>query len=287
MDKSASETNTPPLLDVPAELDKLRSEISLQKEFADLRKELADLRLEVTLELRHFKWVAWTASVLGALLVGVAGFVGIKAWTDLTGTVQRAYEKQLGELGERYSNISRGFSLADSGRFQDAVPYLLPLFETNPYDDPVVRTLLRSLLSMEDCETGARVVAQVKKNEKRFMNFKDPFIYNIAGAIIRDCSTLDPASIKESREMSELTLKRLAADDRDRRHALYSMFVIGFITGDQKVAERYLREAVSIDGTFLGDPPTDELWMKQLSKQRGTAQKELAAIWKRVVKQGK
>ena len=93
-------------------LDDVRAELIRLKEDLDVQKEIAALRMEVTLQLSYFKWAAGTAAVV----LGVISFFGFRVWSDLTASARKASEKQIGEMRERYSNLSRGFSLVDSGR---------------------------------------------------------------------------------------------------------------------------------------------------------------------------
>lgn len=135
-------------------LDNIQSQLAQLKSSLDLQKEIASLRAEVTLQLSHYKWVAWTAGTI----LAVVGFFGVKAWNDLTGSAQKLYEKQLVEMQERYSNLSRGFSLVDSGRTRAAIPDSVPLYEANRYDEPVVRALLYALIDLNECQEGLRRV---------------------------------------------------------------------------------------------------------------------------------
>ena len=147
------ETPEPSLTSIQAELAQLKSTL-------DLQKEMATLRAEVTLQLSHYKWMAWTASAI----LAVAGFFGFKAWKDLTGSAQKLYEKQLVEMRDRYSNLSRGFIFVDSGRTTQAIPYLMPLYEGDHYDEPVVRSLLFALIDINDCQEGLRRVRELRQD---------------------------------------------------------------------------------------------------------------------------
>jgi hypothetical protein len=228
--------------------------------------------------------VAWTAGTI----LAVVGFFGVKAWTDLTGSAQKLYEKQLVEMQERYSNLSRGFSLVDSGRTRDAIPYLVPLYEANHYDEPVVHSLLFALIDLNECQEGLRRVRELRQDEPRFLRLKDPHIYHQAGVLLRDCSIDNSQAIEEARTLFELSLKRSSADDIDRRFPLYGLFTYYFIRHDLKTAERYLREASGIQEDFLSaEAPIDEPWVKALRQRNDPIEKELKPLWSRIIKQGK
>lgn len=264
--------------------DDVRMELSRLRKDLDVQKELAALRMEVTLQLSYFKWAAWT---VGACLA-VLGFLGVKAWTDLTGSAQKLYEKQLGEMQERYSNLSRGFSLVDSGRTQQAMPYLTPLYEANRYDDPVVRALLYALHDLNDCQEGLRRVKELRQDEARFLRFKDPHIFNFAGIFLRDCSSDNRQALEEARQLFELILKRQSADDPERRFGLYSLFTYHAILGNLQAAESYLQNASSIQEDY---PPMDGMrtdpWFKALRQRDDSLAKKLESLWSRVMKQRK
>jgi hypothetical protein len=263
--------------DIGAELSRLKKDL-------DVQKEIAALRMEVTLQRSYFKWVAWTAGICLAVL----GFFGFKAWTDLTTSAQTLYEKQLLEMQDRYSNLSRGFSLVDSGRSRDAIPYLVPLYDANHYDEPVVSALLFALMDINDCQEGLRRLKELRQDEARFLRLQDPIIYHSAGVLLRDCSSDDTQALEEARNLFELSLKRSAADDPERRFSLYSLFTYYFIKHDLKTAERYLREASEIESDFLSaEPPLDEPWAKALLKRKDPIAKELKPLWTRIVKQQK
>jgi len=271
------ETPEPSLENIQAQLAQLKSAL-------DLQKEIATLRAEVTLQLSHYRWVAWTA---GAILT-VVGFFGVKAWNDLTGSAQKLYEKQLVEMQERYSNLSRGFSLVDSARTRDAIPYLVPLYEVNRYDEPVVRSLLFALIDLNECQEGLRRVRELRQDESRFLRLKDPQIYNQAGKLLLDCSIDDGQALEEARTLFELSLKRSSADDLERRFPLYNLFTYYFIRHDLKTAERYLQEASGIQEDFLStEAPINEWWVKALRQRKDPIEKELKPLWSRIVKQGK
>ena len=267
------ETQQPSLESIQAQLTQLKSTLELQKD-------ITALRAEVTLQLSHFKWVAWTA---GAILA-VVGFFGVKAWNDLTGSAQKLYEKQLTEMQDRYSNLSRGFSLVDSGRTTEAIPYLTPLYESNRYDDPVVRGLLFALSDIDDCEDGPRRVKEIRQDEARFLRFKDPHIFNLAGIILRDCTGGDSAVFEEARKLFDLSLKRMSADNPDRRFPLYSLFSYYFLKGDLRTAETFLRNASTIRADY---PPRegllDEPWAKKMLQRNEPHAGKLKPLLDRVL----
>ena len=264
--------------------DDLRTELIRLKRDIDVQKEVAALRMDVTLQLSYFKWVGWTAAVCLAVL----GFFGFKAWTDLTASMRMLYEKQLSDMQERYSNLSRGFSLVDSNRTQEALPYLVPLYEVNRYDEPVVRSLLFALIDLSECDEGLRRVRELRQDESRFLRLKDPQIYNQAGTLLRDCSIDNSQALEEARTLFELSLKRSSADDLERRFPLYNLFTYYFIRHDLKAAERYLREASGIKEDFLdAEAPIDERWVQALRQRNDPIEKELKPLWSRIVKQRK
>lgn len=268
------ETPQPSLESIQAELAQLKSTV-------DIQKEIATLRQEVTLQLSHFKWAAWSA---GAILA-VVGFFGVKAWSDLTGSAQKLYEKQLVEMQDRYSNLSRGFSLVDSGRTRDAIPYLTPLYEANRYDDPVVRSLLFALSDIDDCEDGLRRVKEIRQDESRFLRFKDPQIFNLTGIILLNCSEGDSVVLEEARKLFDLSLKRMSADDPDRRYPLFSLFSYYFLKGDLQTAETFLRNASTIREDY---PPQegllDEPWAKKMRQRNEPNAGKLKPLFDRVLK---
>ena len=247
-------TQQPSLESIQAQLTQLKSTL-------DLQKDIATLRAELTLQLSYFKWAAWTAGVI----LAVVGFFGVKAWNDLTGTVQRAHEKQLAEMQDRYSNLSRGFSLVDSGRTGAAIPYLIPLYEANRYDDPVVRALLFALSDLNDCEEGLRRVKEIRQDEVRFLRFKDPQIFNFTGIILRDCSVSDRTAIEEARKLFDLSLNRLSADDPERRFPLFGLFTYYLAKGDLQTAEKYLQNASTITEDY--PPPVETLLKESWAKK--------------------
>ena len=267
-------TSHPSLESIQAELDRFKSTV-------DLQKEIATLRSEVTLQLSHFKWVAWTAGAI----IAVLSFFGVKAWSDLTGSAQKLYEKQLVEMQDRYSNLSRGFSLVDSGRTKDAIPYLTPLYEANRYDDPVVRGLLFALSDIVDCDEGPKRVEEIRKDEARFLRFKDPQIFNLSGIVLRDCYSGDASMLDEARKLFEISLKHLSADDPERRYPLYSLFSYYFLRGDMQSAESYLRSASAIRedyppvGGLLEDP-----WVKDMRRRNDVNVGKLKPMFDRILK---
>lgn len=270
------ETREPSLENIQAQLAQFKSTL-------DLQKEIATLRAEVTLQLSHYKWVAWTA---GAILA-VVGFFGVKAWNDITGSAQKLYETQLVEMQERYSKLSRGFSLVDSGRTRDAIPYLVPLYEENRYDEPVVRSLLFALIALNECQEGLQRVRELRQDEPRFLRLKDPQIYNQVGELLRDCSIDNSQALEDARALFELSLKRSSADDLERRFPLYNLFTYYFIRHDLKTAEQYLREASGIQGDLAAEAPINETWVKALRQRKDPIEKELKPLWSRIMKQGK
>jgi len=190
-------------------------------------------------------------------------------------------------MQDRYSNLSRGFSLVDSGRTRESIPYLIPLYESNRYDEPVLRSLFYALIDINDCDEGLRRLKEVRQDEQRFKRLRDSQIYNQAGNILRDCS-VDESDLEEARSMFELSLKRTNADDIERRFPLYSLFTYYFIKHDLKASERYLREAANIQADYLGaEPPLEEPWVKKLILKNDPIVQELKPLWARVAKNKK
>jgi hypothetical protein len=269
-------------METPKATEDIAAELSRLKKDLDVHKEIAALRMEVTLQISHFKWVAWTAAVCLAVL----GFFGFKAWTDLTSSARTLYEKQLTEMLTRYSNLSRGFSLVDNARARDAIPYLAPLYEANRYDEPVVRALLFALIDIQDCQEGFRRQKELRQDETPNLRLRDPQIYSQVGILLRDCSTDDSQALEEARSLFELSVKRSAANDPERRFPLYGLFTYYFIKRDLKTAERYLREASEIQPDFpSAEPPVGEPWAKALLERKDPIRKELEPLWTRVMKQ--
>lgn len=264
-----------------ATTDDLAAELSRLKKDLDVQKEIAALRMEVKLQMSYFKWVGWSV----ALVVTISGFLGFRAWNDLTTSARSLYEKQLGEMQDRYSNLSRGFSLTDSGRTLDAVPYLLPLYESNRYDEPVLRALFYALIENNDCEEGLRRLNEVRQDDARFMRIKDAQIFSQAGTLLRNCSMDNAQALEDARRWFELSLRRSNADDPQRRYPLYGLFTYYFISHDLKTAERYLQEAFSIQA-FVG-PPVEEPWAKRLFERKDKIAEELVPLWTRVAKDKK
>lgn len=261
-------------------LENIQAQIAHLKSALELQKEIAAIRAEVNLQLSYFRWAAWTA---GAILA-VVGFFGVKAWNDLTGSAHKAFEKQIADMQDRYSNLSRGFSLVDSGRTRDAIPYLTPLYETNRYDEPVIRSFLYALVEIDDCDDGVRRVKEIRQDDARFLRIKDPQIFNLSGIVLRNCFPTDPAVIEEARKLFDLSLKRMSADDPDRRFSLYNLFSYHFLKGDFKTAETYLQNAATIrEGFPQWEAVQADPWVKKLRAKNEASAAELKALFDRAV----
>lgn len=262
-------------------LENIEVQLAQLRDRLDYQEEIATLRTEVTLQRSHIRWAAWTA---GAILA-VLGFLGIKAWNDITESTQKVYQKQLLEVQERYSKLARGFSLVDSGRNKDAISYLTPIYEANHYDEPIVSSLLYALSEIQDCEEGPLRVKELRQDEARFLRIKDPSVFQIAGGILRDCFTADPAVLEQARMLFELSLKRWSAGDPDRRYSLYGLFTYYWIKGDVKQAEAYLREAVSIKGgRSLLESTEGEGWADNWRKLNRSKAGNLKMLFDKVAK---
>jgi hypothetical protein len=265
------DTQEPKSEDLKADLDQLKKAL-------DLQKEIASLRMEVALQLSFFRWVAWTVGVCLAIL----GFLGFKAWSDLTGSAKTLLEKQLTEMSERYSNLSRGFSLVDSGRSRDAIAYLTPLYEANRYDDPVVRSLLYALVDSGECGGALTRIKEIRQDNVRFLRFKDPMIFNTVAWTLRDCASEKPEMLQDMPDMLELTLKRLPPEDPERRYPLFNFFAYYFIKGDLQRAEAYLARASSVQEDYPDlKVAKNEPWFQTVRRVRPAAESEFNSMWSR------
>ena len=189
--------------------------------------------------------------------------------------------KQLSEMSDRYSNLSRGFSLQDSRRSAEAIPYLKALYDSNHYDEPVIRAYFEAMDGVADCDALLGRYKELSSVTSKFDAIKDPAVFNTLGFTLRNCGALNPIALPLAKSTVELSLQRYPKSDLFRRYPLYNLFTLAFIEGDLARAKNYIEDSA----TIVEDYPKDieetkkEVWFPALMKKRPTADKELAVLW--------
>lgn len=258
----------------PDDMASLRAKVDQLSKQLELQKDLNEFRQKVDLELSRLKWIGTTIG----MLIAVLGFFGIKAWQDLTNTAQKALTKQISDMSTAAFDLSRGFVLADSRRYQEAIPYLTSSYERNHYDESVDSALIDALINEDDYASALRIVQELKRDDRRYRSITNPRLYNNIGRVLLYYGLDNPTLLDEAGAMLDRSLRTFPTGDYSSKFPMFNLFRLYVVRGDYNSALDYLKDAYRIDKGYGKESYAADAFLYKLGSKMPLKRREAAKL---------